>query len=284
MGAAWPRSLPTLLTLTPTITWVAVSVANWPLKAGRKPPSAIFMTRQSGAVVETRPFPRLLLGPRPPAPGPAPSAPAGVSPRPLGGAPPPAFATSPQDPRVPLPARPPPEPPHPPGAVRADPLEGNEAAPALARTRTPSWATRLRSTSPSDRSVATLAVNRSSSHSPCATRNSASVWWFTDLPASMSSTPAPRVHEPATLGVTYDSVCLCALCASVASLPWGGRRIHSGAQGRRWTRPLPSRQAHSAWATLSNAISSHGISSQVNSRASSVSCPAPKRGSRSVAR
>ena len=41
---------------TPTITWLATSVAIWKLQAGRKPPSGIFVTRASGSMVETRSF------------------------------------------------------------------------------------------------------------------------------------------------------------------------------------------------------------------------------------
>ena len=41
--------------LTPTMARAAsVVVASWTWKAGRKPPSAIFMTRASGSVVDTR--------------------------------------------------------------------------------------------------------------------------------------------------------------------------------------------------------------------------------------
>ena len=36
------------------MTWLAVSVASWALYAGRQPPSAIFMTRACGSVVEVR--------------------------------------------------------------------------------------------------------------------------------------------------------------------------------------------------------------------------------------
>src|SRR5271157_425181 len=41
---------------TAAISWlsVAVAVANWTLKAGRKPPSAIFITRASTSLVEAR--------------------------------------------------------------------------------------------------------------------------------------------------------------------------------------------------------------------------------------
>src|SRR3954470_22468047 len=55
MGVAWPWSEPRLVTQTPTMARAAsVVVASWTLKAGRKPPSGIFMTRASGSVVDTR--------------------------------------------------------------------------------------------------------------------------------------------------------------------------------------------------------------------------------------
>jgi hypothetical protein len=41
-------------TPTPTITWLAVAVANWTLYAGRNPPSGIFITVASASVVEHR--------------------------------------------------------------------------------------------------------------------------------------------------------------------------------------------------------------------------------------
>jgi hypothetical protein len=43
-----------MVTSTPTMIWLEVSAANWGLKAGRKPPSAIFITRASGSLVEAR--------------------------------------------------------------------------------------------------------------------------------------------------------------------------------------------------------------------------------------
>ena len=56
IGGICPVSLPVLTTSTPVITWLAVSVANCTLWAGRKPPSPIFITRASGSVVEARAF------------------------------------------------------------------------------------------------------------------------------------------------------------------------------------------------------------------------------------
>src|SRR5512147_3147617 len=52
----------------------------------------------------------------------------------------------------------------------------NEAAPALARTRIPSCATRFNSTKPSAISVATLLVNKSSSSARWSVRKSARLW------------------------------------------------------------------------------------------------------------
>ena len=52
--ALCPWSLPVFTTSTPVITWLSVSVANGTLCAGRKPPSAIFITRAPGSVVDAR--------------------------------------------------------------------------------------------------------------------------------------------------------------------------------------------------------------------------------------
>jgi len=57
-----PWSLPRLVAATPTMTRAAsVVVANCRLYAGRNPPSAIFMTRASGSVVDTRTVASLVL-------------------------------------------------------------------------------------------------------------------------------------------------------------------------------------------------------------------------------
>jgi hypothetical protein len=52
IGNILPMSEPMLSTDTPAMAVVLVSVANW--TAGRKPPSAIFMTRACASVVEAR--------------------------------------------------------------------------------------------------------------------------------------------------------------------------------------------------------------------------------------
>ena len=55
IGTIWPAvAARRSSTSTPTITWLSVAVANWKLYAGRKPPSAIFITVASGSVVEPR--------------------------------------------------------------------------------------------------------------------------------------------------------------------------------------------------------------------------------------
>jgi hypothetical protein len=51
MGESWAMSLPALTIFTPTITWSSQMVANWTLKAGRKPSYPIFMTRATASVV-----------------------------------------------------------------------------------------------------------------------------------------------------------------------------------------------------------------------------------------
>ena len=51
-------SLPEVVTSTPTITWLGQSALYWTLYAGRKPPSAIFITVASGSVLRG---PRLVL-------------------------------------------------------------------------------------------------------------------------------------------------------------------------------------------------------------------------------
>ena len=54
IGPIWAPSAPWLVTSTPTIIRDAPSAANCTLYAGRKPPSAIFITRASGSVVEAQ--------------------------------------------------------------------------------------------------------------------------------------------------------------------------------------------------------------------------------------
>jgi hypothetical protein len=58
----------------------------------------------------------------------------------------------------------------------------NDPAPAAARTRTPSWATRSRDATPVVRRAAKLSTSNASSTGPWATRKSASVLWF--MPAA----------------------------------------------------------------------------------------------------
>ena len=55
IGVDCPASLPRLMTPSPTMTRASSAVvAIWRLKAGRNPPSPIFIARAAGSVVETR--------------------------------------------------------------------------------------------------------------------------------------------------------------------------------------------------------------------------------------
>jgi len=62
------------------------------------------------------------------------------------------------------------------------PRRRNDAAPALARTRMPSCATRLSFTAPALISAATLALSSSSNSAWWSMRKSLRLWWFTCTP------------------------------------------------------------------------------------------------------
>ena len=173
-------SEPLVLTSTPTITWLSQSLAYWALYAGLNPPSAIFMTVASASVLEARassallPLRRLIAS----SSGSRSSALCSrccisrrarcwaAALRRLSCAGSASICSLSSRTRARASSR---------LSCRLA-LRRNEAAPALARTRTPSCATHSSFTAPAVINAARLALSNSSSAAPCATRKSDRLW------------------------------------------------------------------------------------------------------------